>query len=49
MPTKIIHFLYFLLILGISILLAMWAEFFLVGIIVFAILIKPIMNERQIN
>jgi len=42
---KIIQFIYFLLVLGVSVVAAVAAEFFVVGIIVFAILIQPIMNR----
>jgi len=42
---KVLEFLYFLLIVGVSIAIAAWTQFFVVGIIAFAILIEPIMRR----
>ena len=43
--TKTIHFLYFLLVLAISIIAGYFSRFFVVDVIVFTILIKPVMNK----
>ena len=47
MILKLIHFLYFLFILGVSVLAAMLSEFFVVGVVIFAVFIKPIMNNEK--
>jgi len=42
---KVLQFIYFIIILAISVAIAIAVKFFVVGIIFFAIAIEPIMNK----